>query len=120
MPNRLGIIKSLLKVSTEKLVPDHNCFSCNLETHLKYYSFSIQIKLAMGPDQKYLSRVGSGQFFVARVVSGQPFGFGFGKFPLKMSNFSIFPLGLKIISSGSGLKVPGSKAGWPLFTAGQK
>jgi len=45
-------------------------------------------------------RVGSGQFFVARVRSGRVshlwFGLKFGKFPLKMSNFSIFsPSGQK-------------------------
>jgi len=43
----------------------------------------------MGPGQN-----GSGQFFVARVGSGQVshlwFGLEFGKFPLKTSNFSIF------------------------------
>jgi len=59
----------------------------------------------MGPGQKFLTRVGSGQFFVARVGLGQVgsgrvshlwFGFEFGKFPLKMSNFSIFlPFGSK-------------------------
>jgi len=45
----------------------------------------------MGPDQKFLTRVGSGQFFVARVGSGRVshlwFGLEFGKFPLKTSNF---------------------------------
>jgi len=50
----------------------------------------------MGPGQKILTQVGSGQFFVARV-SHLWFGFGFGKFQLKMSNFSIFsPSGQKI------------------------
>jgi len=54
----------------------------------------------MGPGQKILTRVGSGQFFVARVGSGRVshlwFGLEFGKFPLKMSNFSIFyPSGQK-------------------------
>jgi len=57
-------------------------------------------------------RVGSGQFFVARVwlgwVSHLWFEFGFGKFPLKMSNFNFFPFGLA-------RKVPGSKAGRPLI-----
>jgi len=54
----------------------------------------------MGPGQKFLTRVGSGQFFVARVGSGRVshlwFGLEFRKFPLKMSNFSIFfPSGQK-------------------------
>jgi len=54
----------------------------------------------MGPGQKFLTRVGSGQFFVTRVGSGRVshlwFGLEFGKFPLKMSNFSIFsPSGQK-------------------------
>jgi len=47
-----------------------------------------------------LTRVGSGQFFVARVGLGRVshlwFGLEFGKFPLKTSNFSIFfPWGQK-------------------------
>jgi len=41
-------------------------------------------------------------------VSHLWFGFDFGKFPLKMSNFSIFSLRV-------GSKVPGSKAGRPLI-----
>jgi len=74
---------------------------------------------------------GSKIFDPGRVVSifsglGQPgsgwvshlwFGFGFGKFPLKTSNFSIFSLWVKKNLLGSGQKVPGSRAGWLLFTA---
>jgi len=75
--------------------------------------------VVMGPGQKFLTLVGSGQFFVARVGSGQVshlwFGFEFGKFPLKMSNFSIFcPSGQKNLF-GSGQKVPGLEAGRPLI-----
>jgi len=42
-------------------------------------------------------------------------GFEFGNFPLKMSKFSIFfPSDQKNLF-GSGQKVPGLKAGWPLI-----
>jgi len=48
----------------------------------------------MGKGQIFLSSVRSGQFFVVRVGSGWVshlwFGFEIGKFPQKMSNFSIF------------------------------
>jgi len=48
----------------------------------------------MGPCQNVLTQVGSGQIFVAQVGSGQVshlwFEYRIGKFPLKMSNFSIF------------------------------
>jgi len=47
-------------------------------------------------------------------------GFGFGKFPLEMSNVSIFfPSGPKNLF-GSGQKVPGSKADQPLIYCGSK
>jgi len=52
---------------------------------------------------------------VAQVVLDQSFGFGFGKFPLKMPIFSIFTLRVKINLLGSDQKVPGSKAGQPLI-----
>jgi len=57
--------------------------------------------IVMGPGQKILC-LGSGR------VSHLWFGFKFGKFPLKMSNFSIFSLRVKINIFGSGRKVPGS------------
>jgi len=48
----------------------------------------------MGPGQNFFTQVGSGQFFVARIGLGWVrhswYGFEFWKFPLKMSNFSIF------------------------------
>jgi len=63
----------------------------------------------MGPGQKFLTWVRLGQFFCGSGrVSHFLFGFDFGKFPLKMSNFSIFPFRL-------GQKVPGSKSAWPLI-----
>jgi len=51
--------------------------------------------VVMGSGRKFLTRVGSGQFFVARV-SHLGFRNDFGKFSLKMSNFLIFfPSGQK-------------------------
>jgi len=51
--------------------------------------------VVMGPGQKFLNRVGS--IFCDWVGSGRVshlwFGLEFGKFPLKTSNFSIFPFG---------------------------
>jgi len=75
--------------------------------------------LVMGLGQKFLTWVGSDQFFVAQVGSGQVsylwFKFEFGKFPLKMSNFSS-PFGSKK-SLWVGSK--STRVGL-LFTAGQK
>jgi len=68
----------------------------------------------MGPGQNFLTWVGPGR------VRNLWFGFDFGKFPLKMSNFSIFfALGQKNIFA-LGQKVPGSKAGRPLIYCGSK
>jgi len=59
---------------------------------------------------------GSGsKIFNPGWVSHLWFGFEFGRFPLKMSNFSIFFLWTKQISSGRVKKYLGSKAGWPLI-----
>jgi len=44
--------------------------------------------------------------YVSGLVSHLWFGFGFGKFPLKMSIFLVFPFGQKNIF-WSGQKVPG-------------
>jgi len=55
-------------------------------------ALSVRVIVAIGPGQKFLTHVRS--IFVALVRSGWVshlwFGFGFGKCPLKMSNFSIF------------------------------
>jgi len=48
------------------------------------------------------------------------FWFGFGKFPLEITNFSIFSLRFKKISSGQVKKYLGQKWVGLLFTAGQK
>jgi len=67
-----------------------------------------------GPGLNFLTRVGLGQ------VSHPWFEYGFGKFPLKMSNFSIFcPSGQKI-SLDQVKKYPGQRQFGLFFTAGQK
>jgi len=67
--------------------------------------------LEMGLGQKFLTRVGLGQ------VSLLWFGFELGKFPLKMS---IFSLHVKSSSSGRVKKYPGQRWVGLLFNAGQK
>jgi len=74
----------------------------------------------MGPGQKFPTRAGFGQFFVARVgwgwVSHLWFGVDFGKFPLKISNF--YPSNK--ISSGWVKKSQVKGQVGLLFTASQK
>jgi len=84
----------------------------------------------MGPGQKLMIPAGLGQFFVAQVGSGWVnflwlrlgrVGFEFGKFPFKISNFSIFfNSGGKKISSGRVKKYPVQRRVGLLFDAGQK
>jgi len=72
----------------------------------------------MGPGQKFLTRVGSGQFFVVRVGVRSAIyclGSNLENFPFQF----FFPSGKKNLF-GSGQKVPGSKAGWPLIYCGSK
>jgi len=82
--------------------------------------------LVMGPGQKLLTWVRSGQFFCGSSGVGSGwvihlwFEFKFGKLPLKMSNFSIFALQVKKISSGRVKKYPGCRRVGLLFTASQK
>jgi len=80
-------------------------------------------EIVMGPGQKVLTRV-MDQFFVAQVglgwVSHLWYGFGFGKFPLKIPNFSIFSFWIKKISSGRVQKYLGQRRVSLLFTASQK
>jgi len=67
--------------------------------------------VVMGLDQNFLIRVRSAIF---------DFGFGLGKFPLKIPDFSIFSNRIKKNLIRSGQKVPGSKWISLLFTAGQR
>jgi len=82
--------------------------------------------LVMGPGQKLLTWVRSGQFFCGSSGVGSGwvihlwFEFKFRKLPLKISNFSIFSLRVKKISSGQVKKYPGRRRVGLLFTAGQK
>jgi len=72
-------------------------------------------KMPMDLDSEYVSSCfsssdGSKKFDLG-WVSHLWFGYGFGKFPLKMSNFSIFlPFGSKKNVIGSGWKVPRVRA----------
>jgi len=75
---------------------------------------SILFNLVMGPGQKFLTQVGSGQ------VSYLWFVFEFGKFHLKMSNFSIFFPSHQKNLFRLGQKVSRLKAGWPLIYCGSK
>jgi len=75
---------------------------------------AYQLLLVMGPGQNFLIRIGPGR------VNHLWFGLEFGKFRLKMSNFSIFyPSGQKNLF-GLGPKVHGSKVGRPLIYCGLK
>jgi len=75
------------------------------------------IKVVMSLGQKFLTRVGS-NFCGSGRVSHLWFGFEFQKFPLKMSNFSIFSLRVKKIPLGR--KVPRSKPDRTLVYCGSK
>jgi len=76
------ILKGLLLGSLlMSLLPNQ----CNKKCHIVLHSDGFGSKIFI--------RAGLGQFFVAWVRSaiiGLRFGFGFGKFPLKITNFSIF------------------------------
>jgi len=70
---------------------------------------------------KFLAWVGSIFLLGSGRVSHLWFWFRFGdKFPQKISNFSIFPLWVKKISSSHVKKYPGQRQVGLLFTTGQK
>jgi len=76
---------------------------------IKFEISSKGIKFGVGSRTKFLTRVGLGHFFTAWV--GSPTS-AFGKFPLKIQNYSIFfPFGSKIT---------GSRTGQPLIYCGSK
>jgi len=72
----------------------------------------------MGPGQKFLTWVGSGQFFVAQVGSAI-FGLGLENFPQKSQIFQFFSFRVKKISSGQVKKYSGQRWVSLLFTVGQ-
>jgi len=71
----------------------------------------------MGPGQKSLNRVGSGQFFVTHVGSGQPSMVLVRKITPKSLKFIIY---LKKISFGRVKKYPDQMRVGLLFAVGQK
>jgi len=87
-------------------------------------SMSINLFLtrsSAGSGSKYFDPGSIGSIFCCSgQVSHLWFGFEFGKFPLKMSNFQFFSLRVKKNLFGLGQKVPGSKMGWPLIYCGSK
>jgi len=82
----------------------------------------FDLKVVMGPGQNFWTRIGSSQIFVGRV-SHLWFGFEFGKFPLKTSNFQFFSQ--KSLFGSKSTQVDGGSTSYLLqvgllFTAGQK
>jgi len=77
--------------------------------------FTLATRLVMGPDQIFFDQVESIFCCSGRISH---LWFGFGKFPLKIPNFSIvFLLNQKNLFRS---KVPGSKTGQPLIYCGSK
>jgi len=89
---------------------DESMFSCEV---LDWEIINVQFSDGSGSKNFDPSRVGLGC-----VSHLGRFGFELGKFPLKMSNFSIFLLQVKKNIFGLGWKVPRSRAGRPLIYCG--
>jgi len=77
----------------------------------------LSLSLVMGLGQTFLTWVGSIFCSSGRI---RHLWFGFGKFPLKASNFSIFFPSSQKNLIWSGQKVPGSKVGLPLIYCGSR
>jgi len=80
-------------------------------------------RLVKGPGQNLLIRVGSDQFFVARVGLGQTFIVWVWILKISSKNvkfFNFLPFGSKKIALGRVRKYPGQSRVGLLFTAGQK
>jgi len=105
----LNLIIYLTRNIGKKVTLDHKSYKSLLTDESPGgFQWWVQVK-------KFWSR--SGQFFCCLGWVSHLW-FGFGKFSLKVLNFSIFSLRVKKISSGwvkTGQKVPWSKTGQPLI-----
>jgi len=116
----VSYFENLLLMLTYYAKCEHGLCVCG--KNLDFFLLAVvgQVKVPCSPQLLPLFTSGGSwsKFFDPGQVS-HPW-FGFGKFPLKKSNFSIFSLGVKKNIFRLGQKVPQSKAGRPLIYCGSK